>query len=128
VAFYACLLLICMVNVNLSCFILGKRKQYIQQQCFPGIQDVMACNGDVPKVTMGNSSWLCGVCSCIHGKSVLQRMAVCMSAWHCVICTVQSVCCLQDCIAVFAAVTLHSQLIFLLYSGPQRNEHNIGKQ
>lgn len=33
-------------------FIFGKRKKYIQQQSLPWIRDFMACNRDVPKVTM----------------------------------------------------------------------------
>lgn len=114
VVFYICLSLNHMVIITVSCFALGKEKKCIQPQSIPEIQDVTACNGGVPKVAMGNSSWLCDTCSCI-----LQRMTVCLSTWHCVTCSVLSACSMKDYIAVLGAADLHVQLIFLLYSDPQ---------
>lgn len=84
--------------------------------------------GGIPEVAMRNYRWLCNVCNCICGKIVIEGMGVCLSTWHCVICTVQSVRFMQDLTAVLAADAHHSQFIFLFYSDPQRNKNNTGKQ
>lgn len=51
---------------------------------------------------------------------------LCLSAWHGVICTAQSVCSVQDCTAVLATAASHPQLHLLSCSDPQRREITSG--